>query len=173
MCSLESLRIDLKGLEAAETVCHYDLDDHFFEAIGATDVQRGKFHVMVTVRKSSGMYELLFHIEGTAIVCCSVCLDDVEVPIVDDSVLTARLDEANGVDGDTLVVSEADGILDVSWLIYQTIALCIPIRPVHEEGQCNPEMLRLLGEHQVKGEQATDPRWDALKSLMAEGEEKP
>ena len=39
MCSLETFKIDLKGLKEEETLLEYHLDDNYFEAIDAPEVE--------------------------------------------------------------------------------------------------------------------------------------
>ena len=66
-------------------------------------------------------------------------------------------------DGELLTVSENHGILDLSWHLYEMLALEIPIRHVHEDGECNEQVLkRLKGEDREK---QVDPRWAALEQL--------
>ena len=61
MCTKDSFKVDLKGLQEAETVFSYHLDDAFFEAIEAPDVREGELQVILTVRKASEYFELDFH----------------------------------------------------------------------------------------------------------------
>lgn len=76
MCSLETYRIDLKGMKTDEQRLEFDLNDDFFKTLNTSEVNSGVLHVSVSIRKSTGFYELLFHIEGTVIVPCDLCLDD-------------------------------------------------------------------------------------------------
>ena len=41
MCNIESFKIDLKALPQGKTSLEYKLDDEYFKAIDAPDVQRG------------------------------------------------------------------------------------------------------------------------------------
>jgi uncharacterized metal-binding protein YceD (DUF177 family) len=74
-------------------------------------------------------------------------------------------------DDDVVTVPEDEGILDLSWLIYEFIILDIPIKHVHAPGKCNPAMMKVLQEHSVDrdseevGEDRMDPRWDVLRKL--------
>ena len=63
MCSLESLKLDLKELKEENTTLTFDLDDRFFEALDSAEVKRGSLHVSVSIRKATGFFELLFHTE--------------------------------------------------------------------------------------------------------------
>ena len=168
MCSLERFKIDLKGLQPGDTVVEYSLGDDYFEAIEAPEVRSGALHVSVAIRRQTGFFELLFHTSGMVVVPCDLCLDDMEQSIEADNRLVAKFGDADDEDDEVVTVSEDEGILDLSWLIYEFIALAIPIRHVHAPGKCNAAMIRALEEHssdRSSDEESTkpiDPRWEAL-----------
>ena len=153
----------------------YTLDDAFFKALNASEVKGGALHASVSIRKASGFFELHFHAEGTVTVPCDLCLEDMSQPVVADHTLTARLGaETNTDDDDTIMVDENEGMLDTAWLIYEFVALAIPIKHVHAPGKCNSAMTQKLAELSgavrsgKEEEQATDPRWSALANLKIE-----
>ena len=172
MCSLETFKIDLKGMKTDEQRLEFNLDNDFFKALNTSEVNRGVLHVSVSIRKATGFYELQFHTEGTVIVPCDLCLDDMEQPINTDNRLMAKFGtETNTEDDDVVIVDENEGILDTAWLIYEFIALAIPIKHVHAPGKCNSAMTQKLeelsgavrsGEEEAE---AIDPRWEALLKL--------
>ena len=81
MFSLESFKIDLKGLETDVTTFEYDLGDAYFSAIGGSEVSGGDVLVRLDVRRSSAYFELDFSISGNVTGGCDLCLDDMEQPI--------------------------------------------------------------------------------------------
>ena len=175
MCSLETFKINLKAMKTDEMRREYTLDDAFFKALDASEVKGGALHASVSIRKASGFFELHFHAEGTVTVPCDLCLEDMSQPVVADHTLTARLGaETNTDDDDTIMVDENEGMLDIAWLIYEFVALAIPIKHVHAPGKCNSAMTQKLAELSgavrsgKEEEQATDPRWSALANLKIE-----
>ena len=171
MCSLEQFKIDLKGLTSEETTLEFELDKDFFEALDETEVESGSLHVSLSIRKASGFFEFLFHTVGTVDIVCDRCLDLMEQPIETDNRLVVKLGTTTSEDDDTVIVDEDEGILDTSWLIYEFIALAIPIQHVHAPGKCNPAMTKALEELSAdrsgdeESSQAIDPRWEKLKDL--------
>ena len=171
MCSLEQFKIDLKGLTAEVTTLDFDLDNAFFNALDQTEVEGGALHVSLSIRKASGFFELLFHTVGTIDIACDRCLDLMEQPIETDNHLTVKLGSTASEDDDTVTVDEDEGILDTSWLIFEFVALAIPIQHVHATGKCNPAMTKALEELSAdrsgdeESTQAIDPRWEKLKNL--------
>ena len=174
MGSLEHFKIDLKGLTDELTQLEFDLDKDYFEALDETDVDNGALHVSLSIRKASGFFELLFHTVGTVDVACDRCLDLMEQPIETDNRLVVKLGSTVPEDDDVVMVDEDEGILDTSWLIYEFIALAIPIQHVHAPGKCNPAMTKALEELSAdrsgdeESSQPVDPRWEALLKLKGE-----
>ena len=171
MGSLEQFKIDLKGLKDELTKLEFDLDKDYFDALDETDVQSGALHVSVSIRKASGFFELQFHTGGTIDIPCDRCLDLMEQPIETDNRQVVKLGSTAREEDDTIVVDENEGILDLSWLIYEFIALAIPIQHVHAPGKCNPAMTQVLEELSAdrsgdeESSPAVDPRWEKLKNL--------
>ena len=170
MCNIESFKIDLKALPQGQSSYEYKLDNEYFEAIDAPDVQRGELSCSLSVNRTDDFYELNFHTEGVIHIPCDICLDDMDVDICTDDRLVAKFGEDYSEDDDLVTVAENEGILDVSWFIYEFIALNIPIKHVHAPGKCNPAMIEMLQEHSAarsgeEEEAAVDPRWAALLKL--------
>ena len=176
MCSLEQFKIDLKNQKDEVQVLDFDLDNLFFAALDGSEVKQGALHVSVSIRKMTGFYELLFHTEGTVTVTCDRCLDDMSQPIEADNRLVVKLGAVYSEEDDVITVSEDEGILDTSWLIYEFIVLAIPIKHVHAPGKCNPAMSQVLEELSADrssdeaSDQPIDPRWSALFKLKVKSE---
>jgi uncharacterized metal-binding protein YceD (DUF177 family) len=130
-----------------------------------------------SIRKAVGFFELLFDISGTVRIPCDRCLDDMDQPVETQLRLVAKLVASELVAGspdedDIVMVDERDGVLDLSWFIYESIALAVPIQHVHQPGDCNDAMMRVLSEHSAArssdadAKQEIDPRWEKLKGLL-------
>ena len=171
MCSLESLKIDLKGLKEGQNALQFNLGDAYFEAIEAPEVRRGNVCVDLSVRRTESFFDLDFSIHGTVVVPCDLCLDDMDQEVESENHLVVKFGDEYSEDDDLITVEEAEGVLDVAWLIYEFIALDIPIKHVHAPGKCNAAMIKALEEHSAtrsSGEDGTeevDPRWSELKKL--------
>ena len=171
MNSLESLKIDLKGLKDEKTSLEFTLDDTYLEALDGADVKKGSLHVSVSIRKATGFFEFNFHTDGEIVIPCDRCLDDMTLPVDTDNCLIVKLGSVYSEEDDVIVVPENEGILDMAWLIYEFVALVIPIRHVHAPGKCNPAMTQALEELSAdrssdeESTQPIDPRWEKLKAL--------
>ena len=161
----------------------YQLDNQFFAALDEPELQKGKLNVTLNVRKTSGVYQLVFHTVGTVIVTCDRCLDEMEQLIETEDQLRVKLGAEYSEEDDMVVVPEEDGYINVAWFIYEFIALSIPMKHVHAPGKCNKEMVDKLSKHlrTVKDEEdddfedmeeaeeeprEIDPRWNELKKIL-------
>lgn len=171
MCSLDTFKIDLKELKEDGKTFSFHLDDSYFKAIDAPDVMHGELDVEVNVQKVADMFRFDIHTDGVVRIPCDICLEDMDQPIDADNHLVAKFGLEYNDDDEVIIVPEEEGILDMSWFIYEFIVLNIPIKHVHAPGKCNPAMIQMLHEHNAarsseeEEEQTIDPRWDALKKL--------
>ena len=171
MCDSDTINIDLKELEEGLNTLNFSLGDAYFESLDEEDIKRGAIDVLVNARRTESYFEIEIHTEGTVVVPCDLCLDDMEQHVETDNRLVVKFGEEYSEDDDLITVAEADGILDLSWFIYEFIALDIPIKHVHAPGKCNAAMIKALEEHSATrssdgdDEAAVDPRWNGLEKL--------
>ncbi|MBM6993150.1 MAG: DUF177 domain-containing protein [Prevotella sp.] len=171
MSNLEQFKIDLKSLPCGTSVIAFDLDDAYFEALDAPVVRNGRLHCTLTIHSAEDFFDMDFHTEGSVVVPCDLCLDDMDQTILTDNHLVAKFGEDFSEDDDLVTVDENEGILDVAWYIYEFIELNIPLRHVHAPGKCNPAMMKILDEHSAArsgdgdSEGPVDSRWEALLKL--------
>ncbi|MDD7319133.1 MAG: DUF177 domain-containing protein [Prevotella sp.] len=171
MNGLESLRIDLKSLQEGVNVFETDLDGAFFEALGGQEVSGGRLHVSLSIRKASGFFDLTSRISGFVSVACDLCLDEMEMPVDTENHIVVKYGSEEAAEDDVVTVAEDEGILDMSWLVYEFVTLAIPIRHVHAPGKCNPVMAQVLEElssdrsSDEESGGAIDSRWSELLKL--------
>ncbi len=168
----------------------FQLDNLFFANIDAPEIQKGKVNVVLNVKKAAGIFELNFQTNGTVMVQCDRCLDEMELPVSSLDVLFVKFGDSFAEEGENLVVVPIEeGNINVAWFMYEFIALNIPLKHVHAPGKCNKAMIGKLSKHlktvpnddenvfddantSSEGEmgdeegQVTDPRWDELKKIL-------
>ena len=171
MCDLETFQINLKTLGQGVTRMEFDVNDDFFRAIDAPEVQRGELKVELEVDRRVDLFELNFHVKGSVSIPCDLCLDEMQQSVDTDHRLIVRFGEANSESEEMVIVEEESGVLDLSWFVYEFIALNIPIKHVHAPGKCNPAMIDMLDAHAANRsgdedeEETIDPRWMKLKEI--------
>ena len=182
MGKFDTYNIQLKTLPIGKSIVEYHLDNAFFALLEDVDIQRGDLNVRVDINREAKQSELNFELEGKVVVQCDRCLEDMDQPIKTNGHLIVRFGKEFKDDGDDVViVPEEQGIINVSWFLYEFIELAVPIKHVHQFGQCNLGMSSKLKEHlaidandedflgaeenAVVDSEAIDPRWESLKGL--------
>lgn len=187
MGKFEAYSIPLKAITAGSHTFKYDLNNDYFAKIDSAEVRKGNLQAVVVAKKNSAGYELIFDINGIAIVPCDRCLDDMEQPISIREKLLVKFGKTFSEEGsDIVIVPEDEGEINVAWFLYEFIALAIPMKHVHPPGKCNRAMTTQLRKHTTKrsdeseedlstddnesyseqNEQEYDARWSKLKDLI-------
>lgn len=171
--SINKLVIPFKGLKQGRHTFVFDIDDRFFADFPESEISKGKIHIVVSMDKESTMLQLKFVLDGTVIVACDRCLDDLELPVTFDTNLIIKFDEKSEEQTEEiLVLSYSEHELDISQYVYEYAHLSLPYKHVHAENKkgesgCNKEMIKKLEEYlSPDKEENNDPRWDKLKNLM-------
>ena len=136
--------IDLLAPNINGKTIDYTIGDDFFTQIDGL-IQRGQVKTTLKIEGNArSVFRFYFHFEGKVFAPCDRCLADVEVPIDTDDMLAVKLGTEYSDEGETIIVPENEGVIDVSQFIYELIALSLPLKLVHEEGQCDEAMMATL-----------------------------
>lgn len=195
---MSKFSVPLKTMAEGTQEYTYHLDKQFFVTMESTDVHDADLDAVLTVTHKHDIYNLDFHITGTVTLICDRCLDDLILPIDTTYNVAVKYGEDYSETDDTLVIPESDLTLNVSYMIYDTASLAIPLKHVHPLGKCNRAMSALLKKHRAvkddedaelaeslieemdqmepednngPAEAPADPRWDGLKKLADKGDE--
>lgn len=160
MEKLDGYKVDLKGMTSDTVSYHWKADNDFFSAVQGPEIKQGSLDVALRVKRTSGAYELEFQLRGEVEVTCDRCLEPMSQPIDAQNTLKVVMGDDYADDGEIVTVPQREGTINVAWNIYEFAALQIPLRHVHEEGQCKTPFPDTSRE-----EEASDPRWDELKKI--------
>ena len=159
MGKLDGYKVDLKGMTSDTVSYHWQADNDFFSAVQGPEIKQGSLDVALRVKRTSGAYELEFQLKGEVEVTCDRCLEPMSQPIDAQATLKVVMGDDYADDGETVTVPQREGTINVAWNIYEFAALQIPLRHVHEEGQCKAPFPN------PSPEEGSDPRWDELKKI--------
>jgi len=137
--------LDLGTLALGQHVLEYTLDDAFFAALDQDEILGGDCKAVINVNAHETSASLHIAISGTAKVTCDRCLDPMDILLepIEEQVLLKLAPEA-GEDDNAIYVAENEPVFDLGWLLYELIAVSLPVVHSHEEGLCNPEMQAIL-----------------------------
>ena len=193
MGKFTAYKLPLKSLAAGTYDYEYHLGKQFFTDMESADIHDADLTVKLTVTHKRDIYRLDFTITGTITLICDRCLDDLIMPVdTTYSIAVKYGDDYNDEADDLLIIPESDNFLNVAYMIYDTVALTIPIKHVHPMGKCNRQMSAMLRKHRAhrpgdedaelednlidemetmdteRDEPPVDPRWDGLKALSSD-----
>ena len=165
--------IPLNGLAAGENHFSWHAGKEFFEAFENAEILDADLDVSVTVEKSGRYVGVDCEIDGSVMVSCDRCMEDLQMPIGADIMLSVKFGEEESSDDhqegerEIVFVPEGDAEMDLSQIVYDYVCLALPMQRHHDDGDCNPEAMRYLtaGES-VKVEGDVNNPFAALKELM-------
>lgn len=193
MGKFAAFKLPLKGMPNGTQEFEYILGKEFFINMESPDVQKGNVKVSLTVKHANDIYDLSFTIKGIVFIPCDRCLDEMEHEVDTTYHLCVKYGEEYSDENDeVLIIPESDTYLNVAYMIYDSVVLTIPLKHVHPMGKCNKGMSMHLKKHTPRSmnegdeeegndfedsdsfdvddindgdNEASDPRWDALKDL--------
>ncbi len=188
MSKFEQYNVVLKDLQNETRKFEYILDKLYFKKIDSPEVENGNVKAQVIVQQKQELFELQFILEGTVVIPCDRCLDDMEQPIQYKEKLQVKLGDKFSEEDEIVIVPESEGAINIAWFLYEFIVLNIPIKHVHAAGECNKTMATKLKRHITRQkdddedgssslfeddadddfsveETQTDPRWDGLQNI--------
>ena len=168
--------VQFSGLSTGRYEYDYTLDAGFFEGFENEELREGKVNFAVVLEKRERLLMFHFAFHGVVKTVCDRCLGELEVPVSGEESLCVKFSDTETSDKeDVVILPEGEHQIDLAQWMYEYVAVRMPIQKVHEDGQCDPEMLKFIAaerggldsdEVRELGEGESDPRWDALRQLM-------
>jgi len=172
---LSQYSIPFSGLKEGSHLFDFSVDDRFFAEFEESEIKKGSLLIQVKLEKRSTYLRLTFGIKGEVELICDRCLDPYSQSIKSSYPMLVKFSETETDDGDEVIYLHpgAHEVL-VTTLIYEFIALSIPIRHLHPEVKkgnslCNIDMLNKLNEYKsadLAEDSPIDPRWNDLKKII-------
>lgn len=175
--SNKDYKIPFVGLKIGVHEFEFEITDSFFEMFEYSLIQKGEVNVLFRLEKKETMMIGDFTIDGKVETECDRCTDPITVPIHGNYQLIYKFDSKESEDETLVTVYPEDFEIDIRDSILEFISVSLPSRVVHEEGECNEEMMDLLDEYvlistdenvaedEEEDDEDIDPRWSALKGL--------
>ena len=166
--------IAFKGLVEGLHEFDYQVNGKFFENFEESLADEGDVNVLVILEKRSAFIKLHLKINGEIELVCDRCLENYRQKIKNNAEVFVKFGEKEFDESENVIwLLPEEYQLNVAQLIYEYIALSIPMRHIHpknEKGErgCNKEMIDKLKHYiHTKNEKDTqvDSRWDILRNL--------
>ena len=170
----DSFIIPLNGLTAGENAFFWHAGKEFFDSFENTEILDAQLDIDVRVEKSGRYIGVDCFVTGKVVVECDRCLDELEMPVDLDILLSVKFGESESADEtqdgerEVIFLPVDNAELDVKQVVYDYVCLSLPLQRVHEEGECNPEALKYLDGPEVVeiSEEVDKNPFAALKGLF-------
>lgn len=181
--SKQDFGINIFSLKIGNHEFDYEIDGDFLKVFNPDLVEEAKIDVLLELRKSETMLEAHFSIKGTVELTCDRSLevysDEVEIQ---KRMFFKFGDQAEVLSDEIEIIPYNQHELDVSHLIYEFIAISIPMKKLHpkfedeeQEGEfeslfytskdSSPQEEDSSTESDEDDDNKIDPRWEALKNI--------
>lgn len=158
--------LPLKSLSKGTHEFDYKIDTQFFVDMESQDVCGAALDAAVTVRYDGIAYDLSFAVTGEVTVQCDRCLDEMQQPVNATYHIVVKYGDSYRDDSDELLeIPERDSALNISYMLYDTVELAIPLKHVHPAGKCNRAMSALLKRHTSPGVDGEDEPDDFVTDM--------
>lgn len=148
--------IPFVGLSIGKHSFEYEIVDSFFDRMDYSPIHKSNVNVHLELEKKETMLIAKLRGEGVVEKSCDRCDSPMEIAIKGELEVIYKFGYEESSDENLIVLHPESYELDVAEPIYQMIIVSIPNRNVHEEGECDEEMLNLLRKYTVNTDDTDD-----------------
>ena len=141
--------IPFVGLKQGKHEFKFDVTDTFFETFEYSIIQQGDVHIDFTLDKKDTMMVGEFQLKGSVKTACDRCNDSIEAPIEGEFRLVYKFANEDDEDETLVIIFPEEFEINIKDSLLEFMNVLLPTRSVHEEGECNQEMLDYLNEYIV------------------------
>jgi uncharacterized metal-binding protein YceD (DUF177 family) len=173
--------IPFVGLKIGAHKFEFNITDTFFDNYDYSIVRKGNVKVELVLDKKETMLIGNYTIRGVVQSECHRCNDPIDINLAEGYQLIYKFDNEPCDDESLIIIYPEEFELDISLNILELIMVSLPLRSIHNEGDCNEEMIEQLKEYVLveekfesedlsddsldKHNDEIDHRWSVLKSL--------
>lgn len=184
--------IPFVGLKLGVHKFEFDITDTFFDNYEYSIIRKGNVKVELSLDKKETMLIGNFTVSGVVQSECDRCTDPIEIDIEGEYQLVYKFDTEPSDDESLIIVYPEEFELNIADNILELMTVSLPLRSIHNEGDCNEEMIERFKEYVLVEEYdededdedlsddsdeedenddsndddgEIDPRWSALKGL--------
>lgn len=174
--------IPFVGLKIGAHKFEFNITDTFFDNYEYSIIRRGNVKVELILDKKETMLIGNYTIRGVVQSECDRCNDPIDIDVAEDYQLIYKFDNEPCDDESLIIIYPEEFELDISLNILELMMVSLPLRSIHDEGDCNEEMSEQLKEYVLVEEKfdneddkdlsndsedndEIDDRWSVLKAL--------
>lgn len=150
-------KVELASLPDGHFEQDFDCSTEFFRNMEVPEVISADVKAHLDLEKKNEAYDCTFHCKGMLQIPCDRCLDPMDHEVDTLYHITVRYgDDYNDESDDLLIIPQSSRVLNVAYMLKDTILLTIPLRHVHAPGKCNRSMAAALNRHSTADDEAEE-----------------
>ena len=169
---MDDFTIQLGSITNGKNSFSFKIKDEFFETFTFSGLEHANISALATLDKDGENLSLNLIIKGEINnLSCDICTEELSVQITGQTDIIIKRSDADLISTDEIFyIKQHEKKIDLKHLIFELIVLNLPKKRKHtvdKQGKstCNKEMVDLVNKYTQIKEQASDPRWDALKKI--------
>lgn len=137
----------------------FNIDKTFFEDNENTLIDDANLKISLALEKKETMMVAHFELQGTVTTTCDRCNDPIALPVEESYKLIFKFG-TEVTDDETLIMLDPDAYeIDFTGIFAELMIISLPLRVIHPEGGCNPEVMELYKTYIVNANEP-DEDWD-------------
>lgn len=130
---LKAFDIEFVKLKNGDHEFEFELTEDFFKHFESS-LTPNNLNVKLLFTKNTNTFSLFFEIQGEINTSCDRCLDDISIPVNNESTIMVKITEKEMEDQDDIIyLSPFDYKINVAQPIYDFVLLSIPIKITCED----------------------------------------
>lgn len=171
MRSNNDFEIPFEGLKLGKHSFKLLLTETFFADQEFSIIENGLVELNFELDKRENMMVGVFEFEGFVEVLCDRCTTPLKVEVSDSYQIVFKFGEEISDDESLIIIQPNEFKIDLKPICHELIAVSIPAKNTHDEGDCDESVLRILDKYtkynndEEDDDGPIDPRWEALNKV--------
>jgi uncharacterized metal-binding protein YceD (DUF177 family) len=146
---LQEYTLMFSSLKDGEHQFSFNLDKSFFDCFEHSLIESGDIQIDMELKKSETMLVTNYTIQGTVDAQCYRCNDPIQIEIEGDFRLVFKFGNEESDNEELIVLPHEAYQLTLADYFYEFVHVLLPNRIVHEEGDCNEEMVEIMKQYLI------------------------
>ncbi|GAA0876916.1 hypothetical protein GCM10009118_33260 [Wandonia haliotis] len=154
--SLRNYNVQFSGLKDGLHQVSFEIGAEFFENFEYSLIESGEVLIDMELDKKPNMLTTRYKVKGVVNTTCDRCADPLELPVEGAFKLVFKFGKEQSDNEELIVLPPEAYMLEMAPYFYEFINVLLPARKVHEEGECNEEMVTLISQYSINSSDPDD-----------------
>jgi uncharacterized metal-binding protein YceD (DUF177 family) len=146
---LQEYTLVFSSLKDGDHQFSFNLDKSFFDCFEHSLIESGDIQIDMDLKKSETMLVANFTVQGTVDSLCYRCNDPLEFDIEGNFRLVFKFGLEESDNEELIVLPHEAYQLELANHFYEFVHVLLPNRIVHEEGDCNEDMVAIMKQYLI------------------------